>query len=116
VVVMMMMTAAIFPPTDSQVLPMLQRLELDIGAGVSDSSPLSSTLPALHISATCCVFVPEVGYVLADACGALWVVHEMSLAVVSHRCVLLLLLLLLLLASASSSASPAPLTPSSPGS
>ncbi len=74
--------------THTQVLPMIQRLEIDIGAGVSESSPLpssSSALPTLRISATCCVFVPEVGYVLADACGALWVAHAMTLTVVSHR-------------------------------
>ena len=77
--------------TRAQVLPMLQRLEVDIGASVIDSSPLrassSGALPPLRITASCCVFVPEVGYILADACGALWVVHAMTLAVVSHRLV-----------------------------
>ena len=74
-----------------QVLPMLQQLEVDVGAGISDSSPLHPSpthpLPTLRVSITCATFVPEVGYVLGDACGALWVVQPMTLAVVSHRCV-----------------------------
>jgi hypothetical protein len=86
---MMMLQLILAVITLSQVLPMLQRLEVDVGAGISDSSPispsLSSALPQLRISTTSCVFVPEVGYVLADSCGALWVVHAVSLAVLSHR-------------------------------
>ena len=69
---------------------MLQQLEVDVGAGISDSSPLhpspTHTLPTLRVSITCATFVPEVGYVLGDACGALWVVQPMTLAVLSHRC------------------------------